>query len=255
MCTLAAFVALNPEIPLVIAANRDEFFSRPTGDPYLLSHPRRFVAGVDLVAGGTWLGANEYGLVAAVLNRRGVKPPDPRKRSRGRLVSDALELRTIAAAVSYVTSLSPEAFNPCTILLADAGQAVLLANESHGWQTRDLEPGLHVVTNRESDSLECPRHDRTVELLQPVSSLVKAGNVATMLQRIFEALRDHGENAGAERDPLSVPCVHTEHYGTRSSTVVILDRTAAEVRVFHAVGAPCTGPFRELPALSLAGAR
>lgn len=251
VCTLAAFVACHPKFPLVVAANRDEFFSRPTTGPTWQESPRALWFGMDLRAGGTWLGANEYGLVAAVLNRRAQTPPDPDRRSRGILVAGALCCHTAQEAVTQTLSLPPDSFNLCTLLIADLSEAVLLANETNRWRIRRLDPGLHVVTNRETESLECARYERTVCLLSPVVSLLQGGDLEEALLLTFRALRDHGEGETAASDPLSVPCVHTPEYGTRSSSVIIADAYEERMRLFHATGAPCGTHFEELPPLAL----
>ena len=77
MCTLAIYFQTNTEYPVVVAANRDEFYNRPTITPTQLVDEPWVVAGRDAVAGGTWLGVNAHNLVVGVLNRRTAKAPDP----------------------------------------------------------------------------------------------------------------------------------------------------------------------------------
>ena len=108
MCTLIAFHRCFADAPLVVAANRDEFHERPTEGPALrnasISSPHRqdrsarggasarstrVVAPRDLRAGGSWLGVSSTGLFAAITNRR-CDAPDPKRRSRGLLVMEAL---------------------------------------------------------------------------------------------------------------------------------------------------------------------
>ena len=77
MCTLAIYFQVFPDYPVVIAANRDEYLARPALPPTtLLEHPH-VVGGKDLQASGTWLGINQYGLVAGLLNRRRTDYGDP----------------------------------------------------------------------------------------------------------------------------------------------------------------------------------
>src|SRR5258706_15235899 len=70
MCTLALYSRRFEDYPLVLAANRDEQFSRPSAAPALGPGAAKILAGRDLVAGGTWLGVNARGVAAAVVNRR-----------------------------------------------------------------------------------------------------------------------------------------------------------------------------------------
>ena len=91
-----------PQSPLLIAANRDEQYDRPSAPPQLLGKEPKFIAGRDLRAGGTWLGANEHGVIAAMLNRRinsqNVAFADAR--SRGLLCIDLLARRSATVSIS-----------------------------------------------------------------------------------------------------------------------------------------------------------
>src|SRR5437870_4054608 len=99
MCTLAIYFQTFPDYPVVIAANRDEYLERPAVPPTNLCDHPRIVGGKDLRANGTWLGINEYGLVAGLLNRRnGEAENDPNLRSRGLLCLDVLKHRSAAEA-------------------------------------------------------------------------------------------------------------------------------------------------------------
>ena len=69
MCLLALFFRAVDDAPLVVGANREEVYARPGEPPRILQGASRAVAGVDPAAGGTWLGLNEHGLLAAVTNR------------------------------------------------------------------------------------------------------------------------------------------------------------------------------------------
>src|SRR6202158_3374504 len=92
MCTLVILRRPEHAWPVVIGANRDEMIDRPALPPG--SHcPDRaeIVAGLDLLAGGSWLGLNDWGVAAAVLNRHGSLGPAAGRRSRGEIVLQALE--------------------------------------------------------------------------------------------------------------------------------------------------------------------
>src|SRR5690349_11695089 len=98
MCLLALFYRVAEDAPVVAGANREEYYSRGGSPPRLLDGPLRVVAGVDPVAGGTWFGVNERGLLVAVTNRpKSGVPAFPR--SRGLLARELLPLPTAAEAV------------------------------------------------------------------------------------------------------------------------------------------------------------
>ena len=98
MCMLAILYKVAKNTPILLAANREENVSRPTQFPKIQSGTPRIVCGTDRVAGGTWLGVNQFGLLVAVTNRARVRPPlEPR--SRGLLCRDLLDVRTARDAV------------------------------------------------------------------------------------------------------------------------------------------------------------
>src|SRR4051812_4120845 len=119
MCTLAAYVGVSDELPLVVAANRDEFLARPTAEPRGIAHTPWVMAGQDLSAGGTWFGVNEAGMVVGLLNRRRPDGPDPQRRSRGLFCLEALQTRSLADAEAYVRSTTADTYNSYNLLVAD----------------------------------------------------------------------------------------------------------------------------------------
>ena len=125
MCTLAIYFKVFPDYPVVIAANRDEYLARPALAPTtLLEHPH-VVGGKDVQANGTWLGINQYGLVAGLLNRRRANygDPNPALRSRGLLCLDALRHKTAAEAAAFVRGQRGTDYNAFNLLVASREEA------------------------------------------------------------------------------------------------------------------------------------
>src|SRR5206468_12767125 len=112
------------ERPLVVAANRDERLDRPAAAPFLWSGSPRFIAPRDELAGGTWLGLNEHGLFVGLTNRAGAAP-DPTRRSRGLLVTDALGAASAAELAARIALLDPRAHSPFLLVWADRAEAHL----------------------------------------------------------------------------------------------------------------------------------
>jgi hypothetical protein len=174
MCTVV--VSINPgrNWPLLLAANRDEMLARPWDLP--AEHwPNRpgVVAGRDRSGGGTWLGVNGAGVIAAVLNRVGSLGPAPGKRSRGELPLFALEAGTAAKAATRISQLDAGAYRTFNMVIADRGGAIVLRGTEAGRPERlDLAPGLHMVTARDPDDLASPRIARHLPRLrgQPLPS-------------------------------------------------------------------------------------
>src|SRR5260370_34299913 len=89
MCLLALFFRVVEDAPLILGADREEFYARGGEPPQLLDGPVRAVAGVDPTAGGTWFGVNQHGVVVGLTNRIKSQPPH-QPMSRGLLVLDLL---------------------------------------------------------------------------------------------------------------------------------------------------------------------
>jgi len=189
MCTLIVLHRCVPGRPLVVAANRDEFFARPAEGPAVReSRAGRILAPLDLEAGGTWVGLSERGVFAGLTNLRPVAAASetitlgvaPRwaagegaggstgvgagvetggesgigaarpLRSRGEVVMKALEARTAAEAVESLSRLEDGVHNPFQLLVADADSAALLVYRDAP-RVFPLEPGIHVVGNVEDE--------------------------------------------------------------------------------------------------------
>src|SRR5215470_18040378 len=92
MCSIVILRRPGTDWPVILGANRDEMRLRPWTPPGRLWSDRpQVVAGLDLLAGGTWMGINDDGVVAAILNRMNSLGPLPGARSRGELVLEALD--------------------------------------------------------------------------------------------------------------------------------------------------------------------
>src|SRR5690349_18263488 len=99
---------------------------------------REVVAGLDILAGGSWLGINDWGVAAAVLNRHGSLGPAPDRRSRGELVLEALDHADAAAAAEALSHLDPAAYRTFNLIIADERDAFWLR---HAGGTRiELHP-------------------------------------------------------------------------------------------------------------------
>ena len=127
MCTLVLLRRPGAAWPLVLAANRDELASRPARPPGRHWPDRAdIVGGLDVQAGGSWLGINDHGVVAGVLNRTGTLGPAAGKRSRGELVLEALDHADAAAAARALADLDPDAYRPFNLVIADNRDAFWL---------------------------------------------------------------------------------------------------------------------------------
>src|SRR4030095_13323027 len=98
MCLLAVQYKSVPEAPILVAANREEAYDRPSLVPSIQPGKPRVLAGIDAKAGGTWLGVNQNGLFVGACNRPKLMPPVS-ARSRGLLCRDLLRANSARHAV------------------------------------------------------------------------------------------------------------------------------------------------------------
>jgi uncharacterized protein with NRDE domain len=132
------------------------------------------------------------------------------------------------------------------LLLADRSRAVVVDNAS-GLRTTELGPGMSLLTNLDVNDPRCPRLASAVAPFERVARLLKRGaGAAEIVESCASVLASH-ENSLDPNDasPLSRLCVHTELYGTRSSSLILIAADGS-VRYFHAAGPPCSTAFVEV---------
>ncbi len=164
MCTIIVLRRPGHRWPLLVAANRDEMNTRPWLPPGRHWSDRVEVrAGLDTLAGGTWLGLNDWGVVAAVLNRINTLGPAPGLRSRGELPLEALDHAEAAVAAEALGHLDASAYRPFNMVIGDARDAFWLraAATADGAVRRievlPLPPGLAMITAYDCNDETSPR--------------------------------------------------------------------------------------------------
>ncbi|MBI3445204.1 MAG: NRDE family protein [Magnetospirillum sp.] len=167
MCTLVLLRRPGADWPLIIAANRDEMNTRPWRPPGRHWEDRpEVLAGLDELAGGTWLGINETGMVAAILNRMGTLGPAPGKRSRGELVLEALDHADAADAAQALAQLDGASYRPFNMVVADNRDAFWLRADGRRVEARPIAPGLHMLSALDLDDRTSPRIAAYLERFQ-----------------------------------------------------------------------------------------
>lgn len=158
MCTLVILRRPHAEWPILVAANRDEMAGRPWKSPARHWPDRPDVAaGLDELAGGSWLGINDVGVVAAILNRVGTLGPERGKRSRGELVLEALDHADAVDAAGALAELNARAYRPFNMLVADNRDAFWVRADGAQVQVHPIAEGLHMLTAQELDDETSPR--------------------------------------------------------------------------------------------------
>jgi len=259
VCLLIAMFGMVPDAPLIVAANRDERLDRPAVPITVLrdSQPR-ILGGRDELAGGTWLAANEHGVLAGLTNQPSFTGRDPAKRSRGELPMVFASWASAAQAVHAVSAtLDPASYNPCWMLVGDRESLFFIAVEgSSSPQVEQLGPGLYVLENAplRPQSAKAAFVTQLVTNALPPSQDLAAADAVAALESV---LGDHQpaiseprtDSAGRIRPPqLSAGCVHADGYGTRSAmTVSVPAAGLPSVRV--ADGRPCERALADFSAL------
>lgn len=233
MCLLALFFRVVEDAAVVVGANREEYYERGGEPPRLLSGPLPAVAGVDPVAGGTWLGVNENGVLAAVTNRpKRNLPAQPR--SRGLLVREMLACSTASEAIDHaVQALQRDPYAGANFLCADANRAVVIhAGDCVHVQT--LPPGIHVLSNGDVNDPTDPRLTYALDWLnrRPYDSAADC----------VRALRELCVQHESDHPPI---CFRKIDRGTVSSSIVTLRRSMTESTYLHAQGPPCQTPYAD----------
>ena len=159
MCTLVIFRRPRHRWPVLIGANRDEMVDRPSKPPgrHWPDRPE-VIAGLDMLAGGSWLGINDWGVAAAVLNRHGSLGPSPDRRSRGELVLEALDHADATAAAEALSDLDPEAYRTFNLIVADESHGFWLRHAGGpGIELSPLKDGLSMIAAGDLDDLATRR--------------------------------------------------------------------------------------------------
>ena len=258
MCTLIVLHRVFSDVPLVVAANRDEFYDRPSEGPAI----RRTSTGavlspLDLRESGTWLGLNSRGVFAALTNRKAEGDASPDRRSRGLLVLDALEADTAAEAADRIEEGALEAvgcdssrpkvgaYNPFNLFIAD-GERALAITYLEKPERIELAPGTHVIGNVAPG--ERPPKLARIDEAAHLAARAPADSVLDELANICR-----GHDGGT----IEAACVHAAHrdlrYGTRSSILLkigaagLTDDSRSELR--YADGPPCETRYEDFTPL------
>src|SRR4051794_34958890 len=231
MCWIAVLFRVNAHYPLIVAANREESRTRPSRAPFQWAGSPAVWAGRDELAGGTWLGVNATGLVAAVTNR----PADSRDatlRSRGLLCLDTLRCDSLRSARSFfVDELSRRRFNPFNLLCVNH-----VAGWVGTWQgdIRDLAPGIHIVSNFGDVD------DDTLPIVREVQERIASIDVASpVIDDLFGSL---GRVSARTDQPFPLSRAGGD-YGTVSSSLVAVNADGTVAAYWHAPGAPSEVPY------------
>ncbi len=227
MCTIVVLRRPDNDWPLLLAANRDEMLNRRCKPParHWPDHPR-VVAGLDELAGGTWLGVNDDGVTAGVLNRRNTLGPLPGVRSRGELPLLALDHGTARLAIEALGGLDANAYRPFNMIVADNRDAFWVrcrraeegASGANVIETGEIPPGLSMITAYDRNDTASPRIRRFLGRFEAAAEPDPVSGDWSHWTAIL-ASREHDPESG----PGGAMCVVTDHgFETVSSSLIAL---------------------------------
>ena len=224
MCLILFSYQNHPDYPLVIAANRDEFYQRPTQAAHFWPETPQLLAGKDLQAGGSWMGVTTDGRFAAVTNYRDPGQEAIYPQSRGALVKDFLTGELNAEEYLVTIDKIHDAFAGFNLLLGTTSELFFYSNQSR--KTQKLAPGVYGLSNGHLDE-PWPKVSQGKQQLDSIlqrefstDEVIKLLNDRTLAEDT--ALPKTGVDVGMEKI-LSAKFIQVPGYGTRSSTVITVD--------------------------------
>ncbi|MCB1178187.1 MAG: NRDE family protein [Leptospiraceae bacterium] len=226
MCILFLAIKQDPDFPLIILANRDEFHSRPTGKAQFWKENSNVLGGIDEKDGGTWLGITKLGRISALTNYRNIPLHKDGRISRGFLVKDFLFSEENPKNYLEGIISKRENYNPFNLLVGNPNELYVYNNVSN--ELRKLENGFHGLSNAFLNS-PWPKLCNGVENLK---KQIITGNIDK--DEFFRIMKDETKapdnllpdtGVGLEKERfLSSIFIKDEIYGTRTTAVILLDK-------------------------------
>jgi len=224
MCLILFAWRTHPAHALIVAANRDEFFERPSLPAAWWDDHPEILAGRDLTARGTWLGVTRTGRFASITNYRNPAERMDNAPSRGQLVTDFLT--SAGPPSAHFSGIAPRAqqYNGFSMLAADARSLAFYSNREG--VVREVDAGVHGLSNHLLDT-PWPKVVKGKERLADVLS--RRFDPEACLEMLADAEPAHDRHlpetgVGLERErKLSSIRIADSYYGTRCSTVFRLD--------------------------------
>lgn len=254
MCTLVILRRPGHRWPLLIAANRDEMNTRRWRLPgrHWPDRPE-LRAGFDELGGGSWLGLNDWGVAAAVLNRINTLGPAPDRRSRGELPLEALDHAEASVAADALSHLDPAAYRPFNLVIADGHDAFWLraaAGDDGGVvriEALPLPPGLAMITAYDCNDDVSPRIRRFLPRFRAARVPdPDAGDWQAWIDLLAERTGDADAGPGG-----AMSIVTASGFGTVSSSLLALPPPGEPGRQpvwLFAAGRPGETPFQPVAA-------
>jgi len=228
MCLIVIAINRHPDYPLVIAANRDEFYRRPTAPLAFWDDYPEILGGRDLQAGGTWLGISLSGRIAALTNYRNPSNDKPYTRTRGEIITGFLTGAQSPEAYIHQIRVIGDQYNGFNLIAGDVGRLWWFSNV--GSAGSKLDSGIYGICNHLLDT-PWPKLEKAKRRFHDIvtgSREIEPEDFFHMLEDTEfppdDRLPDTGVGLDWER-LLSPIFVHSEVYGTRSSSLIFYHKS------------------------------
>jgi uncharacterized protein with NRDE domain len=231
MCLIAIAIHTSAHRPIVIAANRDEFYERPTRALHVWDDDTNVAGGRDLRAGGSWLAVTHEGRFAAVTNIRGIDVPDAR--SRGELVGNFV--RSNLDPLDYAQQIRPDEYGGFHLI---AGDRIRVAHVASDAPANLLPDGIFAVSNARA-AIDWPK----IALARDAMAEAVEKPADQLIDELMRFLTTPRGKPVEEEVFVSLP---DRSYGTRSSAVIVMTEDEIAIKEM-------THPTREVIALNLRG--
>ncbi|CCK81665.1 NRDE family protein [Desulfobacula toluolica] len=225
MCLILFGYKVSNKYPLIFAANRDEFYQRPTAPMHLWKNTPAILAGKDLEQGGTWFGVHKNGTFAALTNYRDPSSIRPDAPSRGEIIVDFLKSKKPPETHFNHLKEKQNPYNGFNLLFGSKDDIFWFSNLKN--TIEKIAPGIHGLSNRFLDT-PWPKVESGKKALQDII----CGTIT--FESLFSILTDQSipdddqlpqTGVGLEWERmLSSLFIHSDTYGTRSSTVMLMDQ-------------------------------
>jgi uncharacterized protein with NRDE domain len=226
MCLIFLSFNNHPTYKLIIAGNRDEFYNRKTAAANFWEDQPTILAGRDLEAGGTWMGVTKTGNVSMLTNYRDPANINPIAPSRGQLVSDFLTARHPPEAYLRDLEIKGKTYNGFNLIVGNVEELWYYSNYNRG--PEKLTGGFYGISNHLLET-PWPKVIRGKQKLEPVlrQPKIDSDELFRILYDDHRAMDDQLPDTGLslERErALSSMFIKTDSYGSRCSTVILVDR-------------------------------
>ncbi len=247
MCTLIINWQPENKWPITIGTNRDEMLNRPWKAParHWQNRPD-VIGGLDQLAGGSWLGLNDFGVVAGILNRQDSLGPKPNKRSRGELVLEALDHSDAIDAATALADLNSSSYRAFNMIIADNRDALWIRHtgqEDYRIEVFPLPYGLSMITSQDLNDPLAPRIAHHLHKMRKARNPDPNSNFWSIWPEVLT-----NQTKFDPQDPTSAMNIRTDYgFGTISSSLIALPSNSVQTPVWlFAAGPPDKHKYNQI---------